>query len=113
MIKGFTLAELVVSMALFLAFAAVFSFGYVQIHRTYQNSENYLVGAVSLVSAMEEIRDLSFNDLPALNGKYFLGTSGLVETSRLQNDLWLVKLSYTYKSGVPPLVFETYRSTYE
>jgi len=111
--KGFTLIELLVAASLFLV--AVIAFNYVlKVGSLSINSAQQLNQAVyTIQSKKEEIKKMSFADLPSINGKKFAAGAGMIKVVPALADLVAIELQLEWNPKKIPLKISTLRSKYE
>jgi prepilin-type N-terminal cleavage/methylation domain-containing protein len=111
--KGFTILEILVAMGVMLAFMVAYVQFYQLVKEQNRSSHERLIGLVSMISILEEIRDMSFNDLVDIGSYSFQNGAGQVEVARIQYDLCKIKVTYRLAQNWPQLIMETMRSAYE
>ena len=110
--KGFTLIELVISLGILLTFSVSF-FAFNKAGMDFINLSQKRFEVLYLCQAkMESLRSLSFEKLPAENGKSFDTGRGLVRVITLSPDLLDVSIEHLWHKDRPKLIFYTLRSPY-
>jgi prepilin-type N-terminal cleavage/methylation domain-containing protein len=110
--KGFTLVELLLAAALFVAAVAGFNY-LLKVGSISVESASRLSHAVyALQTKMEEIRSYPFSHLNSLNGRTFAKGEGRISVAPVLADLVRVQLELEWDPKKVPLKIHTLRSKY-
>jgi prepilin-type N-terminal cleavage/methylation domain-containing protein len=110
--KGFTLVELLVASSLFLLATLTFSYLLKTGISSVESAARLKQATYTLQSRAEEIRALSFSDLPSLDGTTFAQGRGNISVTPALADLVKIELELEWDPNKIPLRISTLRSNY-
>jgi len=110
--KGVTLVEILISAVIFIIAISAFNFFLKTARTSLETAEQLSLSHHLLEAQMEELRSLTFQDLPALQGKTFGQGKGTITITSLDADLLSLRLDYQNKPKQALISLETLRSKY-
>lgn len=103
--KGFTLVEALIAVALLVVIIPAFGYMLKQASIALHTGNNYSAAFYAARDKMEELRTVSFNDLPALDGATFFNGKGILRIWPVSDNLLGIQLELRWREGRPPLRF--------
>jgi prepilin-type N-terminal cleavage/methylation domain-containing protein len=108
--KGFTLVELILAAALFVAAVAGFNYLLKAGSVTVDQAARLSQAVYTLQAKMEEIRSYPFSYLVSMNGRTFAKGNGQISVAPVLADLVRVELTLAWDPKKVPLKLNTLRS---
>ena len=110
--RGFTLIELMASIAIFLCIIAAFNFLMKTGKTAMATAEQQKQAAYLAIAKMEELRAISCLELSARNGEIFAGGKGRVLINPTASDLLQAAVEINWAENKNPIQLITLRSMY-